>query len=105
MKAMRHIASALMLASVVVIIVAATWRQRHTSPEAQRKACIHNQFELTMAKETWRVDNHKTTNDTPAMADIAGYLKKAPECPSGGAYTIGPVGRRVKCSVPEHNVP
>jgi hypothetical protein len=69
-----------------------------------RYACILNLRALDGAKETWMLENRKTTNDIPTKADLVGgpYLREMPQCPKGGRYTLGRVGEYPKCSVPGH---
>jgi hypothetical protein len=77
-------------------------RARATS---QENACINNLRLIDSAKQRWALEKNKTSTDTPTMSDLLPYLNKAPVCPKGGAYTIGPVGEKPTCSVPGHVLP
>jgi hypothetical protein len=69
---------------------------------AQGNACVNNLRLLYAAKEQWRFENHKTTNDVPGFGDIDPYLPhlRLPlVCPGGGTYSLGPIGETPKCSV------
>lgn len=68
-------------------------------------ACINNLRQLDGAKQTWAAEERKTTNDVPTWDDLRGYMKFQLVCPQGGAYTIGRVGERPKCSIPQHWLP
>ncbi len=69
---------------------------------ATRAACLNNVRQMDMAKEQWAIDKDKHTGDVPTANDLAPYLKNPLVCPLGGRYTIGPVGRPPRCSLPEH---
>ena len=54
----------------------------------------------------WMREKVKTTNDIPTDSDIFGtnqYLRFKPTCGLGGVYTLGRVGERPTCSIPDHN--
>ena len=68
---------------------------------SRTKACVSNLKQVEAAKEQWAMDNKKTGTDTPADADLFGgtaYIKKKPDCPSGGTYTVGTVATDPACS-------
>src|SRR5687767_14817575 len=61
---------------------------------SQRNACIANMKQIHGAKSTWALENKKSPADTPGDVDLFGadkYIAKKPECPAGGAYTVGAV--------------
>lgn len=62
-------------------------------------ACVNNLRQLDGAKESWRLENHKTLNDTPRWEDLLPYLRKKPVCPQGGTYILGRVGEPPRCSL------
>jgi len=98
MKAMRHLV-------LILILAAAAGCGRGSRPVAAREACMSNLGMLNGATALWSLENRKTTNDVPAMADLAKYLKTVPQCPSGGTYTLGTSARFPKCSIPGHELP
>ncbi len=69
---------------------------------AQKNACRANCRMLTGAIEMYELDTSKTmqTLDSKALVD-GKYIKKQPECPQGGAYSLEREngGISVKCSV------
>ncbi len=71
---------------------------------AQRAACLNNLRQLDIAKEQWAIDKDKRAGDVPTPADLAPYLKTAPVCPLGGRYSLGPLGRPPRCSIPDHSL-
>lgn len=73
----------------------------------QRNQCIANLRLIYAAKQVWALEKNKTDADTPTEQDLLPYIKGGafPVCPSGGAYTIGPVGQLPTCSVPGHVLP
>ncbi len=69
---------------------------------SQKRACQENLTKIDGAKEQWALENNKTTGDTPADTDLYGaasYIKKEPECPSGGTYAIEPIGTDPSCTL------
>lgn len=75
---------------------------------AQKQACIGNLKSLEGAKTTWALDNRKGDADVPGDADLFGNdkaIKKKPECPGGGTYSLGAISENPTCTVPEHALP
>ena len=67
---------------------------------SQRNACIANMKQMHGAKATWAMETKKSSTDVPPDAELFGpdkYIAKKPECPAGGAYTIGQVGENPQC--------
>src|SRR5436190_13263367 len=67
---------------------------------SQRSACIANMKQIFGAKATWALENKKNNGDTPPDGELFGadkYITKKPECPAGGAYTIGQVDQPAQC--------
>jgi hypothetical protein len=76
--------------------------------------CINNLRIIDAAKNQWKLDRGKTTNDVPTWDDIRPYLpdrwsNSVPACPDGGIYTLGRVGEPPTCSLadkePGHKLP
>ncbi len=72
--------------------------------EAAALLCIGNLRRIQTAKEQWALANHKPNGATVTEAELAPYLRGAsfPKCPSGGTYTLNPVGAAPVCSIPGH---
>jgi DNA repair exonuclease SbcCD ATPase subunit len=73
-------------------------------------ACINNLRLIDAAKQQWALENRKQATDTPAMDDLRPYLGRGPNgevpvCPDGGVYTVGSVGEKPTCSIPNHVLP
>src|SRR5258706_15587973 len=67
--------------------------------------CVITLVQIAGSINAWRIDRGKTTNDVVTWGDLVGtnlYLKRRPECPYGGTYTITRVGEMPTCSIPEH---
>ena len=74
---------------------------------SRAKSCSSNLKQIESAKQQWAMDNRKNGTDTPTDAVLYGadkYIKKAPLCPSGGAYTVATVDAAPTCnkSTPEY---
>jgi prepilin-type N-terminal cleavage/methylation domain-containing protein len=88
----------LMIATLLSIAVPNFIRTRE---QARAKSCSRNIKYIDGAKEQWAIDNRKNSNDTPSFTDLVGngsYLKATPTCPSGGVYTLNPVGTHPVCN-------
>jgi len=79
-------------------------RQSATA-EAQRNACVNNLRQIDAAKQQWALENNKTGNAVPTVQDLLPYLGGVfPVCPSGGVYSINPIGYPPTCSYPGHEL-
>jgi len=95
----------LIIGILLAIAVPNFVKARETS---RAKTCISNLKQIDAAKEQWAMDFKKTTGDTPVKdnlvteaADSGRYIKKWPDCPSGGDYEAGinGVGTDPQCSI------
>jgi prepilin-type N-terminal cleavage/methylation domain-containing protein len=62
---------------------------------SQKNACIANMKQIDGAVNTWALEANQVNGVTPNTGDIYGadkYIKTAPACPGGGAYTLLSVG-------------
>jgi hypothetical protein len=76
-------------------------------PHDPKIPCISTLKMLQGAKDTWALENHKTTNDAPTDAEIFGeasYIREKPKCPLNGTYTLGAVSEKPRCSIPGHTI-
>jgi hypothetical protein len=65
--------------------------------------CQKNLTLIDGAKEQWALENNKSPGSAPAWSDIikpapGGYLKSMPIEPSGGTYSLNPIGMDPQCS-------
>jgi hypothetical protein len=104
-KKLKILLAATVAAVLFIAFVAPSFtRARVTS---QCNACNNYQVQIDGAKEQWRIECHKTSNDVPTWADLAGdhrYLPKALVCPAGGVYTLGRLDERPRCSISTHKL-
>jgi prepilin-type N-terminal cleavage/methylation domain-containing protein len=73
--------------------------------DAQQKACINNLRIIDHAKQVWGIEANKPSGTVPGPADLVGptsYIRRAPECPSGGTYDFMPIGEKPTCTTPGH---
>ena len=76
--------------------------------QAQQNACINNLKQFDGATEQWALENKKAVGAVPTFEDLIGddkYIRRMPQCPAGGQYTLGPVGTPPTCSIPGHQLP
>ena len=70
---------------------------------SRRNTCISNLKQVESAKEQWAMVYKMGAQDTASSEDLVGtpstgFLKKFPQCPIGGRYTIGSMSVRPTCS-------
>ncbi len=82
-----------------------TSSQTITDQQAARRICINNLRRIDAAKNVWALEYGKTNGDVPTVDDLKPYLDGFPVCPSGGTYSINPLGELPTCSVPGHALP
>ena len=72
-------------------------KMRKTS---QKTMCKVNLEQIDGQKEIWATTEKRADGDVPTSQQLASYFKGEifPECPSGGTYSIGPVGGAASCS-------
>ena len=83
---------------IIAIAIPSFIRARETS---RARACQENLAKIDGAKEQYALDENLGQGDPVAMADLVGptlYIKREPECPAGGAYTVDAVGTDPTCS-------
>jgi hypothetical protein len=80
--------------------------------DANIAKCQENLVKIDRAKEQWALEN-KLSNGTeipdskaflsdPNLFGPNGYIKEKMICPSGGTYTVNPIGVNPTCSIPRH---
>ena len=73
---------------------------------SQENACVNNLRVIEGAKDQYAIENNVGTGATPPLGQLYGdsnFVKKTPNCPAGGNYTIGAVGTDPTCSVYDGN--
>ena len=69
---------------------------------SQKNACTANLKQIEVAKTTWALEQKKSNTDTPVETELYGtdkYIRTAPPCPAGGAYTIARADTKPTCSL------
>jgi hypothetical protein len=86
------------------LALACLWQRR---PAAQLNECISNLKSIEIAKENLAAKNALTNGETVPASSIASFLKTAwpLRCPSGGTYSVNPIGSNATCSTPGHFIP
>ena len=73
---------------------------------ARQQICIENLSQIETAKQVWGAEMAKKDGDIPTEADLIGpssYIKKMPNCPSGGTYTFQAIGASATCNIVGHS--
>lgn len=72
-----------------------------------KNACLNHLRQIDGAKEQWALVNNAEKGAAVTVADLTGangYLLRFPECPNGGTYTIGALGKDPTCTVKGHTI-
>ena len=96
--------SALMLLVFLAAVFIPSFVGHQRSPHVP---CFSNLKMLQGAKDTWALENNRTTNEAPTDADLFGeasYIREKPTCPLGGTYTLGATGKKPRCSIYGHTI-
>lgn len=85
---------------IIGILLAVAVPNFMTARETSRaKSCSANLHQVESAKEQYAMDNRLADGTAVAgLASLTDYIKKTPECPSGGTYTVGAIGTDPSCS-------
>ena len=95
---------------LIAIAVPGFLRARENS---RGRACQENLQKVDGAKEQWALENRLSNGSTVPSGwlddvDICGpngYIKRTPNCPSGGSYTPANIGTDPTCSIGTSNSP
>ncbi len=73
---------------------------------SRQNACIANLRQIDAAKEQWALAEKKNDGDSVTMGNLVDtYIRKTPECPAGGTYTLGNIGTDPTCNITGHELP
>lgn len=87
-----------MIIGIILMIAAPSWMR--IREKTHMTSCMENLRVINEAKLHWGMENNKGTTDTPTPTELAPvYVKKYPECPEHGTYTIGDMGTEPTCSI------
>ena len=79
-------------------------KARETS---RQKLCIENLVQIESAKQQWGLDQGKGDGDVPVRNDLIGiatYIRRLPDCPSGGTYDFKAIGTPATCTIAGHGL-
>ncbi len=92
----------LIIGLLLAIAIPNFMRARETS---RTKSCIANLRQIDAAKEQWTMDTRAANGAPVSFADLVpNYIRREPQCPSGGTYTVGNVGVNPTCTIPGHEL-
>ncbi|MCX8052801.1 MAG: prepilin-type N-terminal cleavage/methylation domain-containing protein [Armatimonadetes bacterium] len=86
----------LIISVLLAIAIPNFMRARETS---RAKSCCSNLRQIETAKEQWAMDNKASDGDDVTGDLWPDYIKDEPQCPSGGDYTVNPIGTNAECSI------
>ena len=86
---------------IIGILLAVAVPNFMTARETSRsKSCSANLHQVESAKEQYTMDNRLADGTAVSgLSSLSDYIKKTPQCPSGGTYTVGAIGTDPSCSV------
>ncbi len=84
---------------IIAIALPTFFRARELS---RMRACQENQQKIDAAKEQWALENGVSGTASPDWENLVGvhaYIRKSPECPASGEYTINNIDTNPTCSL------
>jgi prepilin-type N-terminal cleavage/methylation domain-containing protein len=86
---------------IIGIAMPAFMRAREVS---RARACQENLAQIDGAMDLYSIEHKKQAGDSLVMNDLirdegTGYLRTAPQCPSGGTYLVQQVDVEPTCSI------
>lgn len=92
----------LIIGILLAIAVPNFIKARETS---RTKSCQSNLRQIDAAKEQWAMDTRASDGAACTMGDLVpDYIRRAPECPTSGSYTVNAVGTLPTCSQAGHSL-
>ena len=103
-KTLHHLIVIVLVAPILLCVVGwILFYPKMRRPQSSGRACCENLQKIDGAREQWALEHNKKDGDLVTWEDLVGgpdkYLKKTPSCPSGGVYTLPPVGQEPTCSL------
>jgi prepilin-type N-terminal cleavage/methylation domain-containing protein len=90
--------------SILLTIAVPNWMRARES--ARTRSCVSNMTKIANAKEQLAMEYRMSTGDAVDWADIVpAYIKDEPQCPTGGVYSIEPIGTNPDCPIDGHDLP
>ncbi|MFM7322217.1 MAG: competence type IV pilus major pilin ComGC [Armatimonadota bacterium] len=99
---------------ISLLLMIAVPNFRRAAAVSGSRVCVKNLWMIHQAKDQYVMENKISASDPPvSMSQLAGpgkFLKKMPECPSGGTYSAGGYATEPTCTIgatgsPEHKLP
>ena len=99
---------------ISLLLMIAVPNFRRAAAVSGSRVCVKNLWMIHQAKDQYVMENKISATDPPiSMAQLAGsgkFLKKMPQCPSGGTYSAGGFATEPTCTIgatgaPEHKLP
>ena len=82
---------------IIAIAIPGFLRAREVS---RSRACQENLAKIEGAKEQYALENNVPSTDTPTWGALVGdtlYIKRSPQCPGGGTYTLNSLDTLPTC--------
>src|SRR5262245_3475128 len=93
----------LILAAIIGVIAAISVPTFiYARTKSAKKTCISNLKEIDRAKSSWALDHKKNAGDEVTDTNLFGaaaYIREKPACPSGGKYSLNPIGVKPRCDL------
>lgn len=90
--------------SILLSIAVPNWMKARES--ARTRSCVSNMTKIASAKEQLAMECRMSTGDAVDWPDIVpAYIRDEPQCPTGGTYSIEPIGTNPDCPIANHDLP
>lgn len=93
---------------ITAVVIAAVryyhWKSRRQVETRNANICLSNLRIIDGAKQTYAREHRLKPGDSVPAEALSHFHVWPLKCPSGGTYTINPVGEDPTCSVPGHKL-
>lgn len=97
----------IVVAIIALLVSIAIPNFRKSREVAQYNVCFENLKQLEAAKQVFGMESGKKNGDVVLESNIVGanlYMRKLPECPGGGTYSIEAIGDNATCTIAGHSL-
>jgi len=87
------------------LFVYSRWQAKRSAEGHNAYLCVHNLRLIDVSKEAYAYEHGLKAGDLVSTQVLVGLHAWPVVCPSGGTYSIGPVGTPPTCTVSGHKIP
>lgn len=99
-RAFTLVELAIVVMVIAILLGIAVPQFLRSRAQGQMKTCLTSLHKIEEGKELWAIAEHKPADAACQMSDVVPtYVKRIPQCPGGGVYTVGALDETPTCSL------